>query len=177
MATVLTTGTWKLDSDHSEISMNVRHAGIARVRGNFNEASSTIEVNEGNYTLDVSIKSESFDSNSKDRDVHVKGEDFLDVENYPELTFSSTGTTPFGKFFDLEGELTLRGTKRRVVFDVEYGGAAVDPFGMQRVGFIASATISRREFGLEWNAVLDAGGVLVGDKVNIDLAVSYVFNE
>lgn len=177
MSTMMTPGKWALDADHSEISMNVRHAGIARVRGKFNDVESSLVLhNDGRYDLEAVIRTDSFDSSSRDRDTHIKSADFLDTEEYPTISFYSAGDNPAGRFFDMEGELTIRGISKKVVFDVEYGGEATDPFGASRAGFIAHAAISRQEFGLTWNAVLETGGVLVGDKVNIELSVSYVYD-
>lgn len=174
----LTPGTWNLDGAHSEIGMTVRHAGISKVRATFDEAEATLNVAEdGTANLDAKVKAASFDSNNADRDAHVRGEDFLDVETHPELTFVATGFKPAGEEFQLAGELTIRGETKPVTFDVEFGGQAVDPFGMTRSGFSGSTAISRKEFGLTWNAALEAGGVLVGDKISIDLEVAFVLEQ
>lgn len=177
MAT-LTPGTWNLDISHSEIGLTVRHAGISKVRAIFEEAESTLNVSEdGTANIEAKVKSASFNSKNDDRDGHVRGEDFLDAESHPELTFVATGFNPAGEEFQLSGDLTIRGVTKPVVFDVEFGGQAVDPFGMTRAGFSASAAISRKEFGLTWNTALEAGGVLVGDKVSIDLEAAYVLQQ
>lgn len=174
----LTPGTWNLDGAHSEIGMTVRHAGISKVRATFDESEATLNVAEdGTASLDAKVKAASFNSNNADRDGHVRGEDFLDVENHPELSLVATGFKPAGEEFQLAGDLTIHGVTKPVTFDVEFGGQAVDPFGMTRAGFSGSAAISRKEFGLTWNAALEAGGVLVGDKISIDLEVAFVLEQ
>lgn len=172
-----TPGTWTLDAAHSEIGMTVRHAGISKVRAVFSDADATLTVAEdGTSAVEAAVKVASFDSKNADRDAHVRGEDFLDAENHPELTFVARDFRPAGEEFELTGDLTIRGETRPVTFDVEFGGQAVDPFGATRAGFSASAVISRKDFGLTWNATLEAGGVLVGDKVSIDLEVAFVLD-
>lgn len=171
----LTPGTWNLDSSHSEIGMTVRHAGISKVRAIFEEAEATLVVSEGDVaTVDARVKAASFNSKSPDRDAHVRGEDFLDSEKHPELTFVANNVTASGEEFEISGDLSIRGVTKPVTFEVEFGGQAVDPFGMTRAGFSANTVISRKEFGLTWNAALEAGGVLVGDKVSIDLEAAFV---
>lgn len=175
MAVTLTPGNWTLDASHSEIGMTVRHAGISKVRAQFEEATGTLQVAEdGSADVNAVVRADSFNSKSPDRDAHVRGEDFLDADNHPELTFVANGIKPTGETFDLTGELTIRGVSKSVTFEAEFGGQAVDPFGATRAGFSASAVISRKEFGLNWNAALEAGGVLVGDKVTLDLEVAFV---
>ncbi|WP_022872660.1 YceI family protein [Nesterenkonia alba] len=175
MALTLTPGTWTLDAAHSEIGLTVRHAGISKVRAVFEEATGTLKVAEdGTTDVNATVKADSFNSKSADRDAHVRGEDFLNAEQYPDLTFVATGVKPTGETFDLTGELTIRGVSKEVTFEVEFGGQAVDPFGATRAGFSASAVISRKDFGLNWNAALEAGGVLVGDKVTLDIEAAFV---
>ncbi|TLQ01015.1 YceI family protein [Nesterenkonia salmonea] len=175
MAITLTPGTWTLDGSHSEIGLSVRHAGISRVRAIFEESTGTLQVSEdGSADVNAVVRADSFNSKDENRDGHVKGEDFLHAEKYPELTFVATSVKPSGEVFDLTGELTIRGVSKTVTFEVEFGGQAVDPFGMTRAGFSATTTISRKEFGLTWNAALEAGGVLVSDKVKLDLDVAFV---
>lgn len=175
MATTLTPGTWTLDASHSEVGLTVRHAGISKVRAVFEEPSGTLTLTDnGVASVDASVKTASFNSKSADRDAHVRGEDFLDAEKYPELTFTAENVTAAGEEFELSGDLTIRGITQPVTFTVEFGGQAVDPFGATRAGFSGSTVISRKEFGLTWNAALEAGGVLVGDKVTIDLEVAFV---
>lgn len=172
----LTTGTWNLDNAHSEVGFSVRHAGISKVRGKFNDVSATLEVGDSLASSKVNavVKTASFDSGDANRDGHVRGEDFFDVEKYPELTFTSTHITAKGETYDLTGDLTIRGITKQVVIETEFNGVAVDPFGATRAGFSGETVISRKDFGLTWNAALEAGGVLVGDKVTISLEVAFV---
>ncbi|MET3810153.1 YceI family protein [Arthrobacter sp. UYEF3] len=176
LPTNLTTGTWTLDPSHSEIGFSVRHAGISKVRGQFKEADATLDL--ANYVIDskvnATIKTASFDSGDANRDGHVRGEDFFDVEKFPEISFVSTAIVAKGDAYELLGDLTIKGVTHPVALDTELNGVAVDPFGNTRAGLTAETTISRKDFGLTWNAVLDAGGVLVSDKVAINLELAFI---
>ncbi|MFF1830585.1 YceI family protein [Paenarthrobacter sp. NPDC058040] len=172
----VTTGTWTLDASHSEIGFTVRHAGISKVRGQFKDASATLEVGETltDSKVTATIQTASFDSGDVNRDGHVKGEDFFDVEKFPEITFVSRHVKANGDSFDLVGDLTIKGVTKEVAIETEFNGVAVDPFGNTRAGVSGETTISRKEFGLTWNAVLEAGGVLVSDKVVINLELAFI---
>lgn len=169
-------GTWNLDTSHSEVGFTVRHAGISKVRGSFTDVEGTLTVGDSIATskVEATIKTESFDSNDNNRDAHVKGPDFFNVEEFPEMTFVSTGVAGTPEEFELQGNLTIKDTTKPVSFKVEFGGVAVDPFGATRAGFSATTQISRKEFGITWNAALEAGGVLVGDKVTINIDSAFV---
>jgi polyisoprenoid-binding protein YceI len=172
----LTTGTWTLDSSHSEIGFTVRHAGISKVRGQFKEADATLDLAEdvADSKVNATIKTASFDSGDANRDGHVRGEDFFDVEKFPEISFVSNAIVPKGDAYELQGDLTIKGVTRPVALETELNGVAVDPFGNTRAGLTAETTISRKDFGLTWNAVLEAGGVLVSDKVAINLELAFI---
>ncbi|WP_287902283.1 YceI family protein [Arthrobacter sp.] len=172
--TNLTPGTWTLDPSHSEAAWTVRHAGISKVRGTFGDLAATVTVSDNDAVVDATIQSASISTGDANRDGHVKGEDFFDVENHPTLTFKSTSLEGDGEDYKLNGELTIKGVSVPVTFDAEFGGVAVDPFGNTRAGVSAETTISRKEFGLTWNAALEAGGVLVSDKVKINLELSFL---
>ena len=176
MALELTPGTWNLDTSHTEIGFVVRHAGISKVRGQFTEADATLVVGDSLATssVEATVKTASFDSNDDNRDGHVKSADFFDVEQFPHMTFKANQVQGSPEEFKLGGELTIKDTTKPVTFDVEFGGMAVDPFGSTRAGFSASTQISRKEFGITWNAALEAGGVLVGDKVTITVDAAFV---
>jgi polyisoprenoid-binding protein YceI len=171
------TGTWDLDVAHTRLGFSAKHAMVTTVRGAF-------EQFEGSVTLDgedpaassaqVTIQAASFASGNEQRDGHVRGADFLDVENHPTLTFRSTQVRRDGDDFVLVGDLTVRGTSRPVEITVELEGVEKDPWGNQRIGFTGETTISRKDFGLTWNVPLDGGGILVSDKVKITLDVSAV---
>lgn len=172
----VTTGIWTLDPSHSEIGFTVRHAGISKVRGQFTDAAATLDLTE-NVTgskVNASIKTASFDSGDANRDGHVRGGDFFDVETFPEISFVSSTIVPKGDAYELQGDLTIKGITRPVALETEFNGVAVDPFGNTRAGLSAETTISRKDFGLTWNAVLDAGGVLVSDKVAINLELAFI---
>ncbi|MGK4065870.1 YceI family protein [Rothia sp. HC945] len=169
----LTPGTWTFDPAHSEVEFTVRHAGISKVRGTFNEVSADLNVGESS-SVTASVSVGSLDTGNADRDAHVKGSDFFDAENYPEMTFTSTSVESDGEDFTLNGDLTVKGETRPVSFTGEFGGVAVDPFGATRAGFSVATSISRKEFGITWNAALETGGVLVSDKVIISLDVAFV---
>ena len=176
LPTNVTTGIWTLDNSHSEIGFTVRHAGISKVRGQFKDAEATLDLaeNVADSKVNATIKTASFDSGDANRDGHVRGEDFFDVEKFPEISFVSSTIVPKGDAYELQGELTIKGVTRPVVLETEFNGVAVDPFGNTRAGLTAETTISRKDFGLTWNAVLEAGGVLVSDKVAINLELAFI---
>jgi len=176
MSIALTPGTWNLDLAHSEIGLTVRHAGISKVRGQFTDAaaSRTVGGTLADSSVEATVQTASFDSNDDNRDAHVKSAEFFDVEQFPHMTFKATGAAGSPEQFTLAGELTIKDTTLPVTFDVEFGGMAVDPFGTTRAGFSATTQISRKAFGITWNAALEAGGVLVGDKVTIDVDAAFV---
>ncbi|WP_246956638.1 YceI family protein [Brachybacterium sp. Marseille-Q7125] len=167
----LTPGTWTLDPTHTSAAFTVRHAGISKVRGQFTEPSGTLTVGEGGKDLavNVTLQTASIDTGNADRDNHLRSADFFDAEQFPTVTFVST-TMEDG---EMTGDLTLHGVTKSVTVDYEYEGAATDPFGVYRAGFTGSTKISRKEFGLTWNAALEAGGVLVSDEVRIQIEVEF----
>ncbi|GAA0195644.1 MULTISPECIES: YceI family protein [Micrococcaceae] len=174
-ATDLTTGTWNLDAAHSEVSFVVRHAGISRVRGNFTDFDATLTVGDSlaDSAVEATIQVASVSTKDANRDAHLKGEDFFDAENFPVMSFRSLRAEG-GDDFTLIGEMTIKGVTKEVELEAEFGGQTVDPFGMTRAGFSATTTISRKEFGITWNAALEAGGMLVSDKVKIEIDAAFV---
>ncbi|MFF1384228.1 YceI family protein [Arthrobacter sp. NPDC058288] len=172
----ITPGIWTLDMSHSEIGFTVRHAGISKVRGRFTDASAEAHVGTSlsASSLHATVKTASFESGDANRDAHVRGADFFDVEQFPEMTFRATGIEGDGEDYTVTGDLTIRGITKPVELEVEFTGVAVDPFGATRAGFSAEAEISRKEFGLTWNAALEAGGLLVSDKVKINVEAALV---
>jgi len=170
-------GTWNLDTAHTRLGFAAKHAMVTTVRGSFLDFSGNLSLdgqNPENSSAAVTIDAASFSSGNDQRDGHVRGADFLDVENYPTLTFRSTQVRADGSDFVLVGDLTIRGTTRQVEIAVELEGVEKDPFGNQRVGLSGQTTISRKDFGLTWNVPLDGGGLLVSDKIKITLDVSAV---
>lgn len=167
----LTPGTWALDPAHTSAAFTVRHAGISKARGQFTDIEGELVVAEGGEDLafTATLKTESVSTSNPDRDAHLKSADFFDVENNPTITFRSTEL----KGDTLHGELTINGITKPVELDFTYEGAATDPFGVYRAGFTGETTISRKEFGLTWNAALEAGGVLVADSVKISIEAEF----
>ena len=171
----LTPGTWTFDPAHSEVGFVVRHAGISKVRGSFHDVTADFVVAEQveDSSVDAVIKTASIDTGDESRDAHLRTADFFDVENKPEITFHSTSIQLGGGEGTITGELTINGVTRTVELDTEFNGVVVDAFETTRAGFEATTTISRKDFGLTWNAVIEAGGVLVSDKVVLNLDVAF----
>ena len=165
-----TTTAWALDAAHSEINFKVRHMMIASVSGQFEAFTASAETNGDSFegaTIAFSAQTASVNTGNADRDNHLRSADFFDAENHPEITFASTafnGET-------LEGNLTIRGVRKPVVLDVEFGGIGKDPWGNTKAGFTVTGKINRKDFGLNWNAALEAGGVLVGEEVKIQAEI------
>ncbi len=178
---VATTTTWKLDPDHTLVELSAKHMMITTVKGRFTGVQGTIVVDEENpdgSSVEAEIEAATIDTGSEQRDTHLRSGDFLDVENYPTITFRSTrvegAMEEDGDDFKVIGDLTIRGTTREVVLDVVYEGRGKDPWGGERASFSARTTIDRREFGLTWNVALEAGGVLVSNKIQIAIQAQAV---
>lgn len=171
----LTAGTWNFDPAHSEITFTVRHAGISKVRGSFAAVDAQLQVAENisNSTVTATAQVDSITTGNADRDGHLKSADFFDAENHPTITFTSTSFELDGEELTLAGDLTIKGETRPVTFTGEFAGAVVDAFGATRAGASVSTTISRKDFGITWNAAIEAGGVLVSDKVTLTLDVAF----
>lgn len=172
-------GIWNVDPSHSEISFTVRHAGISKVRGKFTDftAHAVIGTKLNEISVISEISTASFDSGNEGRDGHVKSADFFDVEEFPKMSFVSRSHTENDGELTLHGDLTVKGVTKSVALEVEFNGVARDPFGLFRAGLEATTVISRKEFGLTWNAALEAGGVLVSDRVGIELDLSFILEE
>jgi polyisoprenoid-binding protein YceI len=173
----LATGTWDIDQTHSNVEFVARHL-FSRVRGRFGEFGGVINVTDDprDSTIEVTIEAASIETNLAERDEHLRGEHFLDVDQFPTLTFASTSIMPVddGSHGQIEGLLTIRGISRRVQLEVEYLGAGNDPWGGLRAGFSARTEIDRDDFGANWNVVLETGGILIGKKVEIELEIEAV---
>ncbi|WP_448073473.1 YceI family protein [Georgenia yuyongxinii] len=172
MATI-PAGTYVIDGSHTDVAFTVRHAGISKVRGKFEKVEGTITVGEtfADSVANVTIDASSVNTGDANRDGHLRSADFWDAESKPTWTFASTGVEGDGDEFVLNGELTINGVTKPVALDVEFNGSVVDAFGYPRIGFSASTEISRKEFDLTWNAAMETGGFLVGDKVKILLEI------
>jgi polyisoprenoid-binding protein YceI len=168
---------WTFDTSHSGISFSVRHLMISKVRGSFGKWSGTFEYDEADptkSTIEVRIDATSIDTREEKRDGHLRSPDFFDVANHPELAFKSTAVKRDGDDYVVTGDLTIRGVTRAVDLKVESLGRGKDPWGNERVAFAAKTTINRKDFGLNWNQALETGGILVGEKVEIELDVQAV---
>jgi polyisoprenoid-binding protein YceI len=169
---------WNVDTVHSAIHFSVRHMVVAKTRGRFTKWSGQIVFDPDNAaasSVQVTIDPASIDTGDAQRDGHLRSADFFDVEKYPQATFRSTKVEELGEGrFLIAGDLTLHGVTKPVSFEAIYEGTGKDPWGGERLGFAAATSIDRREFGLKWNQALETGGVLVGDKVELNLEIEAV---
>ncbi|HTM31787.1 MAG TPA: YceI family protein [Vicinamibacterales bacterium] len=174
MTTATATRTFQIDKTHSEAAFQVRHL-ISKVRGRFTDFDGAIAFDEAEpqrSTVNLTIQAASIDTGVADRDAHLRSTDFFAVDQYPTITFRSTAIAPKGNDeFEVTGDLTMRGVTRQVVIPVSYLGAAVDPWGNQKIAFEGEVTLNRKDYGLTWNAALETGGFLVGDDVKVSLSV------
>lgn len=172
--TALAAGTWAIDPSHSEAAFTVRHAGIAKVRGTVAITEGAITVNEdGTATVTATLDPATVNTGDATRDGHLKTADFFEVEKYPTWTFTSS-PVQVAEEDEVPGELTIHGVTQPVTLAVEFNGTAVDAWGNLRAGFSATTQINRKDFGLTWNAALEAGGVLVSDKVQVSIEISAI---
>jgi polyisoprenoid-binding protein YceI len=173
----MATNHWDIDVGHSAIHFRVRHMVISKVHGRFARWSGAIELDPQDLaraSVDVRIDAASIDTQVADRDAHLRSPDFLDAAKYPEILFRSKRVEKAGEGWRVVGDLTLHGVTREVALDAEFSGTGKDPWGNERAGFTAKAEVDRREYGLVWNAALETGGVLVGEKVEIALELEAV---
>src|SRR4051794_34811749 len=172
------TGSYTLDTAHSRIGFVARHAMVTKVRGSFKEFTGSGYFdgeNPANSKLEITIQAASIDTGNADRDGHLRGNDFFAMDEYPEITFVSTAVEQTGDDrYRVTGDLTIKGVTKSVSVDFELAGAAVDPFGNHRIGLEGTTTINRKDFGVNWNAALEAGGVLVSEKVVLEFDVSAI---
>ena len=165
--------TWRIDADHTQVWFSVRHMMFATVRGQFPGVSGELKLDEAdpsNSSIEVKLDAATIDTHSGQRDEHLRSADFFDVEAHPYLTFVSRRLEALGgSKYRITGDLQIRGTTREVVLDAEETGRGKDPWGQEKLGFVASGRIDRKDFGLTWNQALEAGGVLVSDEVRISV--------
>ena len=177
-APLTVTGTYAIDPTHSSIGFVARHAMVTKVRGSFNEFEGTGYFDTdhpANSQLRLTIQTASIDTRNADRDAHLKSNDFFDMETYPEITFTSTAVEQVDDTdYRVTGDLTIKGVTKPVTVDFEFTGTAVDPYGNTRVGLEGKTTVNRKDWGVSWNAALDAGGVLVSEKVTLEFEVSAI---
>lgn len=172
----MSTTKWIIDPTHSEVSFKVKHLVISTVTGYFRKFEGAAESSSDEFEgANVSFAAEidSIDTNQSDRDAHLKSADFFDAANYPKLNFAGKLTQASGNY-QLVGELEIRGHKKEIALDVDFGGVVSDPYGQTKAGFEIEGKISRKEFGLTWSAVTEAGSVVVSDQVRLHLSVQLV---
>jgi polyisoprenoid-binding protein YceI len=170
-------GTWDIDAAHSSIVATAKHMMVAKTRGHFGSFSGTIHIGETpeDSSVEVTIDAATIDTGVEMRDNHLRSPDFLHVEEFPTISFRSTGIEVTGDdTFDLHGDLTIRGITRPVVLNVEYQGMVADPRSHRRAGFSARGEIDREEFGMTWNQAIESGGVLVGKRLKVEVEVEAV---
>jgi polyisoprenoid-binding protein YceI len=174
------TGDYTIDTAHSRVGFVARHAMVTKVRGSFNEFEGSIHLdgeNPENSSGQVTIQAKSIDTRNSQRDDHLRSNDFLDMDNHAEITFVSTAIKQDDDTnFTVTGELTVRGVTKSIDIPFEFTGSATDPFGHQRVGLEGSVVINRKDYGVNWNAALETGGVLVSEKVTLEIEVSAIKN-
>ena len=170
--------TWNIDAAHSHVTFAVRHMMVATVRGKFNVLRGTLnldQANPANSWVEAEADAASIDTSEPNRDKHLRSADFFDVDKYPKITFKSTKVEPVrDNEYKVTGDLTMHGITKPVVFDVEHSDEIKDPFGFRRVGLSAKSKISRKEWGLTWNQLLETGGAIVSDEVKLEIDVSAV---
>ena len=172
----LPAGTWSLDPTHTHIGFTVRHMMVAKVRGSFSDYSAEITVGENPLESNLSavVQMASIDTGNGDRDGHLRANDFFSIDEFPTMTLQSTSIEVKGDDYVLHADLTIKGVTKSVPFDLEFAGTGQDPWGNTKAGFSASATINRKDFGIEWNAPLETGGVLIGEQVKIEIDAELV---
>lgn len=164
--------TWVVDPSHTQAEFSVKHMMFATVKGRFDKLEGQIVADPADLTTAAfkgSVEAASVTTGDAQRDAHLRSADFFDVENHPKLTFESTQIVRDGDSYKMTGNLTMRGITKPVTFHLTYEGSGKDPWGQERIGFAAETTVDRKEFGLKWNAALEAGGFLVGDQVKISV--------
>lgn len=170
--------TWELDPTHSELTFKVKHLMISNVKGEFRNFNATVESDGQDFSnakVSAVIDAGSIDTNNADRDKHLKSADFFDAEQHNQITFESTELTKLDEDnYQLKGMLGMKGGKKEIVLDVDFGGFMKDPYGNEKAGFSISGKINRKDWGLNWNAALETGGVMVSDEVRLNAEVQFV---
>lgn len=175
--TAASTSVWKLDPNHTTIEFSAKHMMITTVRGRISDVEGTVTVNGGSpekAVVAATMKAASIDTRTEQRDQHLRSADFLDVEKYPAVTFTSTKISGTKEHFTMTGDLAIHGATKPVTLDVTYEGTGKDPWGGERMGFSADGKIDRRDFGLTWNQALEGGGVLVSNEIKIHIDAQLV---
>mgnify|MGYP001178345705 CR=1 FL=1 len=169
--------TYIIDASHSEITFKVKHLMITNVTGHFQKFSGSMTASKEDFTdavINFEAETSSIDTNSEQRDGHLKSGEFFDSEKFPLLTFKSTSLTKDGDDYKLTGDLTIKGVTKSIALDAELGGVMTDPYGQFKAGFEINGKIHRSDFGLTWNAVTEAGGIVVSEEVKLHIQVQLV---
>jgi polyisoprenoid-binding protein YceI len=165
--------TWSLDPHHTSVAFSAKHLGVATVRGRFGQVTADLELDDPNDPTTgsgtVTVQAASITTGSEQRDGHLKSADFLDVEKYPEIVFKLKSVAPDGDHYKVTGDLTIKGVTKEIALDYEHSGSVVDPYGNTKVGGTLTGTINRTDWGLSWNVPLGGGGLLVGEKVKLEI--------
>ncbi|CAM5315527.1 YceI family protein [Streptomyces pharetrae] len=174
------TGDYTIDAAHTTIGFTARHAMVTNVKGKFLDFSGSLHLDGADpsrSSASIDVKMDSIDTGNADRDGHLRSADFFKTDEFPAMTFRSTGAESLGgDDYRVTGDLSILGVTKPITIDLEFNGAAKDPFGNERVGFEGRATILRSEFGLTWNAALETGGFLVSDKIKLNFDISAIKN-
>ena len=168
-------GTWALDPTHSEVTFSVKHLAISKVRGIFERFTASIVTAEdpSASTVEASIEVASINTNQKDRDKHLRTNDFFKADEFPQITFTSNSVVLNGDDITVVGDLTLRGVTKSVTLTGEFGGTVTDGYGQTKAGFTASTKINHLDYGVSWNAALEAGGFTLGDEISINFELQF----
>ena len=174
--TKLTPGIWNIDPSHSSVAFVARHLVVSKVRGRFDSFAGAITIAEDplQSKVDATIQVGSISTGDDSRDGHLRTGDFFDAEAFPTITFTTTKVTPKGDDYTLTGDLTIKGVTKPVELELEFGGVEADPWGGTRAGFSAETEVNRKDWGLEYNMVLETGGVMIGEKIKLQLEIEAV---
>ena len=169
-------GTWVLDSTHSEVTFSVRHLAISKVRGIFERFTASIVTADdpAKSTVEASIEVASINTNQKDRDKHLRTNDFFKADEFPNISFSSSSVLLTDDDITVVGDLTMRGITKSVTLAGEFGGTVIDGYGQTKAGFTAATKINRHDYGVSWNAALEAGGLTLGDEISINFELQFI---
>jgi polyisoprenoid-binding protein YceI len=176
MALPLHEGVWALDSTHTTVEFVARHLGVSKVRGRFTGVDGKLSVGQDldDTRVDITVDMSTVSTGNNDRDNHLRGSDFFNVETHPAMTFTSTGVRRNGDDYVLDGELTVNGVTRPLSLNVEFNGVETNPFSQTpQAGFSARGSLNRKDYGITWNVALEAGGLLVSDKVEIHIEAEF----
>ncbi|RFZ94154.1 polyisoprenoid-binding protein [Mucilaginibacter conchicola] len=172
----MATTKWVLDPMHSEVQFKVKHLVISTVTGSFKSFEGSLETENDDFSdakVEFSLDVDSIDTNQSQRDEHLKGADFFDAASHPKISFKSTSFTKDGDDYKLKGDLTIKGITKPVSLDVEHGGVATDFYGNNKAGFDVSGKINRKEFGLTWEGVTEAGSIVVGEDIKLTASIQF----